>query len=67
MIMKIHDFATMMALYPMTKTEDIAEEFGISVTKLRRMAKACHVKKSDDYRSEVARRNGQKKGKKVKK
>ena len=34
--MKIHVFATMMALYPITKTEVIAEEFGISVAKLRR-------------------------------
>ena len=33
--MKIHVFATMMALYPITKTEEIADEFGISVSRLQ--------------------------------
>ena len=56
--MKIHVFATMMAHYPITKTEVIAEEFGISVAKLRRMARICRVKKAEDFRSEIGRLNG---------
>ena len=51
--MKMHMFATIMALYPFTKTEDIAKEFGISATKIRLMAKSCRIQKSDDYRYEV--------------
>ena len=50
----------MMALYPITKTEVIAEEFGISVAKLRRMARICRVKKAEDFRSEIGRLNGRK-------
>ena len=49
----MHMFATIMALYPFTKTEDIAKEFGISATKIRLMAKSCRIQKSDDYRYEV--------------
>ena len=37
--MKMHVFATIMALYPFTKTEDIAKEFGISAARIRLMAK----------------------------
>ena len=58
--MKIHVFATIMALYPITKTEEIADEFGISVFKLRRMARICRVKKAEDFRSEIGRLNGRK-------
>lgn len=58
--MKIHVFATIMALYPITKTEEIADEFGISVSKLRRMARICRVKKAEDFRSEIGRLNGRK-------
>lgn len=58
--MKIHVFATIMALYPITKTEVIAEEFGISVAKLRRMARICRVKKAEEFRSEIGRLNGRK-------
>ena len=50
----------MMALYPITKTEEIAEEFGISVPKLRRMARICRVKKSEGFRSEIGKLNGRK-------
>ena len=60
MIMKIHVFATILALYPFTKTEDIAKEFGISVYKIRLMAKTCRVQKSDDYRYEVYLQNSRK-------
>ena len=49
----MHMFATIMALYPFTKTEDIAKESGISATKIRLMAKSCRIQKSDDYRYEV--------------
>ena len=55
--MKMHVFATIMALYPFTKTEDIAREFGISATKIRLMAKTCRIQKSDDYRYEVYLQN----------
>ena len=51
--MKMHVFATIMALYPFTKTEDIAKEFGISAARIHLMAKTCRVQKSDDYRYEV--------------
>lgn len=50
----------MMALYPITKTEEIAEEFGISVPKLRRMARICRVKKSEGFRREIGKLNGRK-------
>lgn len=43
----------MMALYPFTRTEDIAKEFGISATKIRLMAKTCRIQKSEDYRNGV--------------
>ena len=56
--MKIHVFATIMALYPITPTSQIAEEFDIPVYKLREMARKCHVSKSKEFLSEVYRRNG---------
>lgn len=43
--MSLHVFATIMALYPFTSSEDISEEFGLSIVKIRRMAKICRVKK----------------------
>lgn len=58
--MKIHVFATIMALYPFTSTRAIAQEFGLSQSKVKAMAAACHVKKNDDFRSEINRRNGRK-------
>ena len=65
--MKIHVFATIMALYPMTSTEKLSQEFGISVYKLRAMAKKFHVEKSQEFRSEIGRQNGMKRHIKVKK
>ena len=65
--MKIHVFATIMALYPMTSTEKLSQEFGISVYKLRAMAKKFHVEKSREYRSEVCRQNGLKGLEKIRK
>ena len=44
--MTIHVFATIMALYPFTKTEEIADEFGLSVVKVRKMARVCRVSKN---------------------
>ena len=58
--MKLHVFATILALYPFTKTEDIAKEFGISVYKVRRMARVCRVSKNAEFRSEIGRLNGRK-------
>ena len=58
--MKLHVFATILALYPFTKTEDIAKEFGISVVKVRRMARVCRVSKNAEFRSEIGRLNGSK-------
>ena len=58
--MKIHVFATIMALYPMTSTKKLSQEFGISVYKLKAMAKKCHVEKSHEFRSEICRQNGRK-------
>jgi transposase len=58
--MKLHVFATILALYPFTKTEDIAKEFGISVVKVRRMARICRVSKNAEFRSEIGRLNGSK-------
>jgi len=58
--MKLHVFATIPALYPFTKTEEIAEEFGISVVKVRRMARICRVSKNAEFRSEIGRLNGRK-------
>ena len=59
-IMTIHVFATIMALYPFTKTEEIADEFGLSVVKIRKMARACRVSKNAEFRSEIGRLNGRK-------
>ena len=47
--MKIHVFATIMALYPFTSTQAIAKEFGMSQNTIKKMAAACHVKKNDDF------------------
>ena len=58
--MKLHVFATILALYPFTKTEEIAEEFGISVNKIRRMARICRVSKNAEFRSEIGKMNGRK-------
>jgi DNA invertase Pin-like site-specific DNA recombinase len=58
--MKIHVFATILALYPFTKTEEIAEEFEMPVYKIREMARICRVKKSDDYLYEVYLQNSRK-------
>lgn len=58
--MKIHVFAKIMALYPITPTEQISAEFDIPVYKLRQMARKCRVKKSHEFRSEIGRRNSMK-------
>lgn len=58
--MKIHVFATILALYPYTKVEEISEEFGLSPDKIRRMARICRVKKAKEFRSEINRLNGRK-------
>jgi hypothetical protein len=42
----MHVFATILALYPFTKTEEIADEFGLSVVKVRKMARVCRVSKN---------------------
>ena len=49
-----------MALYPFTSTRAIAQEFGLSQSKVKAMAAACHVRKNDNFRSEINRRNGRK-------
>ena len=51
-----------MALYPFTKTEEIADEFGLSVVKIRKMARDCRVSKNAEFRSEIGRQNAKKKG-----
>ena len=58
--MKIHVFATIIALYPYTQVEEISEEFGLSPDKIRRMARICRVKKAKEFRSEINRLNGRK-------
>ena len=63
--MKIHVFATILALYPNTRVEDISEEFGMSPDKIRRMARICRVKKAKEFRSEINRLNGRKSIEKV--
>lgn len=56
--MTMHVFATIMALYPIKPTTEIAEEFGLSVSYISKMAKVCRVKKSHEFRSEINRKNG---------
>ena len=51
--MELHVFATILALYPFTRVEDISEEFGMSPEKIRRMAKICRVKKAKDFRRQI--------------
>ena len=58
--MTMHVFATIMALYPFTKTEEIAYEFGLSVVKIRKMARICRVSKNAEFRSDIGRMNGRK-------
>ncbi len=57
--MTMHVFATILALYPIKPTTEIAEEFGFSVSYITKMARVCRVKKSHEFRSEVNRKNGQ--------
>lgn len=56
--MTIEVFATIMALYPIARTEDIAREFGLSPRAITRMARRCRLRKSREYRSRVNRENG---------
>ena len=58
--MTMHVFATIMALYPFTKTEELADEFGLSVVKIRKMARICRVSKNAEFRSEIGRLNSRK-------
>ena len=46
----MHVFATILALYPFTKTEEIADEFGLSVVKVRKMARVCRVSKNEEFK-----------------
>ena len=52
--MTMHVFATIMALYPFTKTEEIAEEFGLPVVKIRKMARSgkknCGFRQSNMFK-----------------
>ena len=65
--MTIHVFATILALYPIKPTTEIAEEFGLSVSYISKMAKECRVKKSHEFRSEVNSKNGSVNAEKLKK
>ena len=56
--MTMHVFATIMALYPITPTSEIASEFGMTEYEVMKMAKKCRVKKSREYISEIKRKNG---------
>ena len=65
--MTIHVFATILALYPIKPTAEIAEEFGMTEYRINKMAKACRVKKSHEFRSEVNSKNGSVNAEKLKK
>lgn len=65
--MTIHVFATILALYPIKTTAEIAEEFGMTEYRINKMAKACRVKKSHEFRSEVNSKNGSVNAEKLKK
>ena len=49
--MKFSDFAMIMALYPTTPTEELAEMFGESVRQIRVMANSCHIYKQGRKRA----------------
>ena len=55
--MSIHVFATIMALYPISSAQKIAEEFGLSAYQVKKMAHICRVKKEKSYLRNVLRRN----------
>jgi DNA-binding NarL/FixJ family response regulator len=55
--MSIHVFATIMALYPISSAQKIAEEFGLSAYQVKKMARICRVKKDKKFLCEVCRRN----------
>ena len=55
--MSIHVFATIMALYPISSAQKIAEEFGLSTYQVKKMARICRVKKDKKFLCEVCRRN----------
>lgn len=49
--------ATILALYPFTKTEEIAKEFNVSAKSIAVMANLFGIRKSDEFRSDVNRNN----------
>ena len=55
--MSIHVFATIMALYPISSAQKIAEEFGLSAYQVKKIARICRVKKDKKFLCEVCRRN----------
>ena len=55
--MSIHVFATIMALYPISSAQKIADEFGLSAYQVKKMAHICRVKKEKSYLRNVLRRN----------
>ena len=55
--MPMHVFATILALYTISSSQKIAEEFGLSAYQVRKMARICRVKKEKKFICEVCRQN----------
>lgn len=50
--------AASMALFPYTPTNEISKTLGISVNIIKRLASLFGIKKSEEYRSNINRKNG---------
>ena len=55
---RLHLLATMLSLFPFTKTKDLADEFKISVQEVKFWAWFYGIKKKKEYRREACIRNG---------
>lgn len=50
-------FASLMALYPITETKKLAEEFSLPIRTIVRIASMFHIKKSKEFRSRINSQN----------
>lgn len=55
---RLHLLATMLSLFPFTKTKDLADEFKISVQEVKFWAWFYGIRKNKQYRREACIRNG---------
>ena len=63
---RLHLMATILAMYPDTDTNKIAEEFGITARDVQLLAYCFRIRKSKAFRSKVNSQNSKKKVQNIK-